>query len=112
MKSLLGLLMGASAMVLDLEIIKKEIKENKAVLIDVREDFEVQEGMLKTATHIPLGQIAKKVTIIKKMISENKNIYLYCRSGNRSGQAEQFLKSQGLKVINLGGYEDLKNKGL
>lgn len=111
MKGLLGLLLGTSAMALDYKEIQKEIAQDKAVVIDVREPSEVKEGMLLSAKHIPLGQINSRATEIEKL-GRGKKIYLYCRSGNRSQQAEELLKSKGIKASNIGGYEELKAKGL
>ena len=43
---------------------------------------------------------------IEESISKNEKIYLYCRSGNRSGKAADILISIGYKdVINLGSLE-------
>ena len=40
-------------------------------------------------------------------------VHLYCRSGRRSGQAEQIMRELGYKnVTNQGGYEDLKTQDL
>ena len=41
-------------------------------------------------------------------LDKSKAYYLYCRSGNRSGQAASFLKSKGFeKVYNAGAYSGL-----
>jgi rhodanese-related sulfurtransferase len=111
MKSLMGMIFGTTAMAIDFEVIKNEIKHNKAVIIDVREDFEVKEGILNSAKHIPLGKIPQEVSKIKELTQKGNKVYLYCRSGNRSGQAEAILKKQGIESLNIGGYEDLKVKG-
>ncbi len=82
----------------------------KAVFIDVREEAEVNEGMIKGAVWIPLSQIEKdKTTEIEriKTISKDKEIYVYCRSGNRSGKVKDILEEAGLKAVNMGGYSSL-----
>jgi rhodanese-related sulfurtransferase len=82
----------------------------KAVFIDVREEAEVNEGMIKGAVWIPLSLIEKdKTTEIEKIktISKDKEIYVYCRSGNRSGKVKSYLEEAGLKAVNMGGYNSL-----
>ncbi len=62
------------------------------LLIDVREPHEHQEfnvgGQL-----IPLGNIPASVEELYP--HKDKEIVLYCRSGNRSGQAKMFLQQFG-----------------
>ncbi|WP_182199955.1 rhodanese-like domain-containing protein [Paraliobacillus salinarum] len=77
---------------------KLQNKENVNI-IDVREDFEVAEGKIPEAIHIPLGEIEKRVNELDK----NEHYYLVCRSGGRSGNACGFLDSQGFDVTNMTG---------
>jgi rhodanese-related sulfurtransferase len=69
--------------------------------IDVRttEEFAAQRADSEHVKHHPLDQIHTLD------LPKDANIYLSCRSGARSGQAQQFLKQQGYeKVTNvLGG---------
>jgi rhodanese-related sulfurtransferase len=85
----------------------REILANPSVtIIDVREPFEYFFGHIKGSVNIPLGQVPGKVAEFKQM---GKPIVLVCASGNRSGQATEFLKKQGLtKVYNGGGWSDVK----
>lgn len=71
----------------------------KLNVIDVREDAEVAMGKILGATHIPLGQIPERVEELDKA----KEYYLVCMSGGRSGNACQFLASQGYNVTNVTG---------
>ena len=73
-------------------------KDNAAVL-DVREDKEIQGGIIKGARHITLGQLPSKVNEIAK--DKNIPVLVYCRSGSRSGHACQLLTKAG--------YEDVSN---
>ena len=71
------------------------------ILIDVRTDAEWNDGYIETAIHIPLDRILQKI----ELETENKEqtIYLYCRSGNRSGKATKILLDAGYtNVINAG----------
>lgn len=82
------------------------IKIQKAKIIDVREPSEFAQGHFKGAENIPLSMISKKAEILKRL---NKPIVLYCRSGNRSGQAVAILKAAKIeKVYNGGGLHKMK----
>lgn len=70
-----------------------------AVLVDVREPFEWNAGHAPGATHIPLGQLARRIS----ELPQDKQIVLVCRSGNRSAQATAMLTSAGLDAANLTG---------
>jgi len=74
----------------------------KVNLVDVREPAENTEFNIG-GTLIPLGKIqSMQVDEIDEMKEEE--VVLYCRSGNRSGQAAFFLESMGFKnVKNLTG---------
>lgn len=77
----------------------KEYLENGAVILDVRTKEEWNEGHIEGAKHIVLNLVPVKIDEIK---SWKKPIIAVCRSGARSGQATQFLKQNGVDVINGG----------
>lgn len=72
----------------------------KPVFIDVRSDNEWRSGHVPNAMHLPLEDIMSGQD---PELDKSAPIYLYCRSGNRSGIAEHLLKSRG--------YKNLKNAG-
>ena len=74
---------------------------SNSILLDVRTDSEWNEGYIETAIHIPLDRILQKIELITK--NKDQRIHLYCRSGNRSGKAEQVLQSIGyiLSLIHI-----------
>ena len=74
-------------------------------LIDVRTDSEWNEGFIETAIHIPLDRILKEIESLTA--DKEQMIYLYCRSGNRSGKAETALQKLGYaNAKNIGGIKD------
>lgn len=76
-----------------------------AFLVDVRTPEEFAEGNVKESTNIPLDQIAVNLDKFK----EKENIVVFCRSGNRSGQAKSILEQNGFKnVINGGTWQDIE----
>ena len=83
----------------------ENLLKNKEFLLDVREEYEYQDGHIKEAINIPLREILEKRDILPK----DKDIYVYCRSGHRSADAVNFLKSLGFeKVYNVdGGFIDI-----
>ncbi len=82
------------------------INQENRTLVDVRQPFETILGKAKGAINIPLGSIKNRVAEFHQM---SKPIIVYCRSGNRSGQAMQYLKEQGIEeVYNGGGLSEVK----
>lgn len=78
-----------------------------AVLIDVRTADEFASGALPGATLIPHGDIATRIAEVAP--DKNTPVVLYCRSGRRSGIAQDTLQSLGYtQVINAGGYDQFK----
>jgi rhodanese-related sulfurtransferase len=72
------------------------------VKIDVREDVELEFGMIDDSIHIPMQSVPSKLNELEKY--KNDTIVLICRSGKRSDQIGQFLEQRGFTdVINLDG---------
>ncbi len=62
-----------------------------ALLVDVRERAEWQQGHAPKAKLIPLGPLANRLTEIPR----ERDVLLICRSGNRSGSAQRQLLQPG-----------------
>ncbi|WP_226064904.1 rhodanese-like domain-containing protein [Kaistella polysaccharea] len=86
--------------------IEEILKAGNYHLIDVREPMELEmDGEIEEAVNIPLGEIESRKEEIENL--EGPKIF-FCRSGNRSGKAVEYFKSQGLSdVYNGGGYQDM-----
>ena len=79
---------------------KLDAKED-FILIDVRETYEYEEFNLG-AQLIPLGEIPEAIADMAD--KKDAEIVVHCRSGARSGRAQQFMKSEGFtNVSNLEG---------
>lgn len=65
------------------------------VLIDVREQEEYDEAHIPNITLIPLGTVPDSLD----QIPTDKTVIVTCRSGNRSGQATEFLRQQGFDNV-------------
>jgi phage shock protein E len=72
--------------------ISKEMIE-KGTVVDVRTYEEISSGMFENAIHIPLNELLIELDQFK---SFKTPLILYCRSGNRSGQAVGLLEDEGL----------------
>jgi rhodanese-related sulfurtransferase len=70
-------------------------------ILDVRTPGEYMGGSVPGSVNIPLQEIPKRVDEIKGM---KQPLVLCCASGNRSGQAVDFLKSQGVDCENGGSW--------
>lgn len=68
-------------------------------VIDVRENFEVEEGMIPGAVHIPLGSIPERTG----ELDASKSYIVVCKAGGRSASACDYLAAQGFDVTNLEG---------
>ncbi len=78
----------------------RELVEENAFILDVREEAEYKNGHLKNAVNIPLGQIRDRLNEIPK----DKNVYLHCRSSQRSYLAIKILQGYGYdKLFNIQG---------
>ncbi|PHS26595.1 MAG: sulfurtransferase [Methylophaga sp.] len=72
------------------------------VKIDVREEIELEFGMLEDALHIPMQSVAGQLNTLEK--HKDDTVVLICRSGKRSDQIGQFLEQMGFSdIINLTG---------
>ena len=72
-------------------------------VIDVRTEAELKTGHLEGALHIEWQDILN----ISSHIQKDEEIFLYCRSGNRSGKATKILIDAGyLNAKNAGSIED------
>lgn len=78
--------------------LQERLKSDKPPLvIDVREPDEYAAGHIEGARLMPLGKVETEILPIPK----DEEIYLVCRSGNRSAQAYRKLAALG--------YTNLKN---
>ncbi len=84
----------------------KALIDSKAdyILVDVREDDELEYGMIPTARHIPLRIIPTALKNFEQFkLSKTKKLIFYCRSGNRSEQATKLALEQGFNAYNYQG---------
>lgn len=89
--------------------IENKLKNNKAILYDVRTPEEYAEGYIQGAKNFPLQKIKEGILPSGE---KDGSIYVYCRSGNRSAEAKKLLADAGYSnVTDLGGINDVKDIG-
>lgn len=77
--------------------------DDNAVILDVRTPEEVEEGYIPNSTNIDIYLGQDFLNELEKL-DKTKTYYVYCRSGNRSGQACAIMNSIGIeKTYNLEG---------
>lgn len=80
------------------EDLQAALMDENTLVVDVRESAEYAFEHIPNATSIPLGDLDDRA----KELDENKNVYVVCRTGNRSDMAAQKLTEQGFtKVYNV-----------
>jgi rhodanese-related sulfurtransferase len=97
-----------------LETVKKNVAEKKAVLVDVREKSEWDEGHIEGSVFLPLSALKKGVTKeqLAKAFPEERILYTFCVVGKRAVAAGNILEKFGYKVRALKpGYKELVRAG-
>ena len=75
-----------------------------AFLVDVRSPGEFAEGNVIGSVNIPLDQVQNQLA----KFENKKQIVVFCRSGNRSGQAKAILEQNDFNNVTNGGtWEDV-----
>jgi len=76
--------------------------DDQAVIVDVRTPGEWMEGIIPDAECQDMFDGPAFREFIQNL-DQDKHYYVYCRSGNRSGQACRFMASHGITCFNLKG---------
>ncbi|PID87157.1 MAG: sulfurtransferase [Chloroflexi bacterium] len=94
----------------DVNTVAEIMDRDDVVLIDVREQNEYDEAHIPGVTLIPLGTVPQNID----KIPTDKTVIITCRSGNRSGQATDFLRKNGYDNVHnmAGGINAWKSAGL
>ena len=87
--------------------IKQEVAKG-ALMVDVRTPEEFASGSVKGAINIPLNEVESRINEFKR----KPGVVVFCRSGNRSGQAKEILENNGIKNVINGINTDYMNAEL
>jgi peroxiredoxin family protein/rhodanese-related sulfurtransferase/TusA-related sulfurtransferase len=81
------------------------LKAEGAYFLDVREDFELDTGVIEGSHQIPLNQLRERID----EVPTDQPIYVLCQVGLRGYNAARVLMQHGREAINLdGGYKTYK----
>jgi rhodanese-related sulfurtransferase len=101
-----------------LDKVKQNVAQKKALIVDVREQSEWDEGHLADAKLVPLSKLKggraseEFADQLAKDAPKDKIIYCHCRAGVRALTAADILKELGYDVRPLkAGYEELIEAG-
>ena len=101
-----------------LESVKAAMAKKDAVLVDVREQSEWDDGHIDGALFLPLSWLreeskgGKFADRLAEKLPAKKILYVHCRSGGRALTAAGLLRKQGYDARPLkAGYEDLRKAG-
>jgi len=73
--------------------------QEKLNMVDVREEWENEENNIG-GINIPLGTLPHRLDELEHL--KDEELIVFCRTGNRSGNAKKYLETQGFcKVRNL-----------
>lgn len=88
-------------------------QEREVVYVDVRTPEEFSAGHVEGAINIPHTEMGQRYEELEPYAGEGHEIVVYCRSGRRSGIAQQILEREGFgNVENGGGLRDLRAQGV
>jgi phage shock protein E len=97
-----------------LPTVKKNVEDKKAVLVDVREQSEWDDGHIDGAVLLPLSELRKGVDkkVLAKQLPKDRVVYTHCAVGKRSLTAADILIKAGYDVRALkAGYKELVDAG-
>jgi len=81
---------------------RRLVAEEGALLLDVRTDGEWQSRHVDGATHIPVQELAARLT----EVPTDRKVVVYCASGVRSARAVEMLREAGREAFDLGSMSD------
>jgi molybdopterin/thiamine biosynthesis adenylyltransferase/rhodanese-related sulfurtransferase len=90
---------------------EQEIAAGDAVVLDVREPDEYEQGALPGALHIPRGTL--ETSVEGRIPDKSSHLVVYCAGGTRSAFAAQTLQELGYTDVAsvIGGFNRWKDEG-
>ncbi len=89
----------------------QEIADGDAVVLDVREPDEYEQGALPGALHIPRGTL--ETSVEGRIPDKSAHVLVYCAAGTRSAFAAKTLQDLGYRDVAsvIGGFNRWKDEG-
>ena len=79
----------------DVQTTSEVMTRDDVIVLDVREQWEYDEGHIPGVIHMPMNDVSANLD----QIPTDQTIIVSCRSGNRSGQVTNFLREQGYENV-------------
>jgi rhodanese-related sulfurtransferase len=70
-----------------------------AVVVDVREDHEWDEGHIAGAVHVPLATVPDHLDAFRSATP----VHVICKAGGRSLRAAEYVDGLGIEAVNVAG---------
>jgi NADPH-dependent 2,4-dienoyl-CoA reductase/sulfur reductase-like enzyme/rhodanese-related sulfurtransferase len=87
----------------------EDIQRTPALILDVRDQSEFQNGSVPGATNIPLSELRRRMGELPR----DRDIWAYCFVGQRSYYASRALQQYGYRIRNIsGGYKTFLQSNL
>ncbi|HYH11879.1 MAG TPA: molybdopterin-synthase adenylyltransferase MoeB [Thermomicrobiales bacterium] len=95
----------------DVNTVQRDLETSPTTLIDIREQDEVDQGMVSGAIHIPRGYLELRVE--QAVPDKDAPVVLYCAGGTRSLLAARALQELGYTNVSSleGGFNAWKSAG-
>ena len=89
--------------VVSMEEFQSKILDENTFVLDVRTEAEFYGplGHIEGATLIPIDELSSRMNELNKV--KDKDIYVVCRSGNRSNVGKNILRENNFHAINVDG---------
>jgi molybdopterin/thiamine biosynthesis adenylyltransferase/rhodanese-related sulfurtransferase len=89
----------------------QEMADGDAVVLDVREPDEYEQGALPGAVHIPRGTL--ETSVEGRIPDKSSHVLVYCAAGTRSAFAAKTLQELGYRDVAsvIGGFNRWKDEG-
>jgi molybdopterin/thiamine biosynthesis adenylyltransferase/rhodanese-related sulfurtransferase len=90
---------------------EQELSADQAVVLDVREPDEYEQGALPGAVHIPRGTL--ETSVEGRIPDKSSHLVVYCAGGTRSAFAAKTLQELGYTDVSsvIGGFNRWKDEG-
>jgi rhodanese-related sulfurtransferase len=90
------------------------VSGGQAVLVDVREQSEVRNGIAEGARWFATTKVSEAAAWdgFVASLPRDKEILFYCGKGGRAAKAAQKLAEAGFRTGNVGGFKDWMDAGL
>ena len=97
-----------------LKVVKERVTAKKAILVDVRDIVEWNDGHIEGAVHLPFRDLQDKFDekVLREKLPKGSIVYTYCVVGFRSLKAGKIIEKYGYDIRPLKpGYKELLEAG-